>query len=439
MSLKDFRIINKLGIQFYFQRKQQGEGAYSQVYKVKRCEDNFEYALKKVNLNNLSDKEKQNALNEVRILASIRHPNIISYKEAFIDANTNHLCIIMELADNGDLLQKIQKYQKNNASFKETEIMRTALQMASALKALHEMKIFHRDLKSANVFLQQNGDVKLGDMNVSKVAKKGLLYTQTGTPYYASPEVWKDLPYDQKSDVWSLGCVLYEMACLRPPFKAEDMDGLYKKVIRGLYPKIPQQYSMELSTVIRMMLQVSTTLRPTSAAILELPYFQKYKSHSDIEIYNNKLLGTIIFPKNMSQLNNCLPKPNYSNSKHKTESHQILDSDPRKRNYTSLLSQQGSPIPLSQDMDVSRMHPMKRVNLNDKNVIQRLLADYQRELLKVESSSRPNLKVRRVSQEEIGRRRGPSQLPMLENSPSKQFPLRQIRNASMPNTNLPNL
>ena len=105
------------------------------------------------------------------------------------------------------------------------------------------MNIFHRDLKSANIFLCQNGVAKLGDMNVSKLAKKGLLSTQTGTPYYASPEIWKDQPYDQKSDIWSLGCVLYEMCCLKPPFRAEDMDGLYKKVIKGIYPKLPSHFS----------------------------------------------------------------------------------------------------------------------------------------------------------------------------------------------------
>jgi len=77
----------------------------------------------------------------------------------------------------------------------------------------------HRDLKCANVFMSNNG-VKLGDLNVSKVAKQGLVYTQTGTPYYASPEVWSGKPYDFKSDIWSLGCVIYEVATLNPPFKA---------------------------------------------------------------------------------------------------------------------------------------------------------------------------------------------------------------------------
>ena len=92
--------------------------------------------------------------------------------------------------------------------------------MVLGLKALHDKNIIHRDIKCANVFLTKDGMVKLGDLNVSKIAKAGILKTQTGTPYYASPEVWKDRPYDNKSDIWSLGCVLYEMAALLPPFRA---------------------------------------------------------------------------------------------------------------------------------------------------------------------------------------------------------------------------
>lgn len=96
------------------------------------------------------------------------------------------------------------------------------------------MNILHRDLKGANVFLGEEGKtIKLGDLNVSKVQKTNFVHTQTGTPYYLSPEVWKGEPYNNKCDVWSLGCVVYEMAALAPPFQANSMEELYKKVLRG--------------------------------------------------------------------------------------------------------------------------------------------------------------------------------------------------------------
>lgn len=121
----------------------------------------------------------------------------------------------------------------------------------------------------------KDGSAKLGDMNVSKVAKKGLLYTQTGTPYYASPEVWRDQPYDHKSDIWSLGCVLYESVTLKPPFRAEDMQGLYKKVLRGIYPKIPSIFSNELSQIIKLMVQVAPQMRPSCDSILNMSIVKK--------------------------------------------------------------------------------------------------------------------------------------------------------------------
>jgi NIMA (never in mitosis gene a)-related kinase len=130
----------------------------------------------------------------------------------------------MEYADNGDLFQKISEHQKQKTTFAEQDIWRIFIQVVRGLKAMHDLNIMHRDLKSANVFLYKDFTSKLGDMNVSKVAnKRGLNYTQTGTPYYASPEVWRDEPYDIKSDIWSLGCVLYEIIALKPPFTADDM------------------------------------------------------------------------------------------------------------------------------------------------------------------------------------------------------------------------
>jgi NIMA (never in mitosis gene a)-related kinase len=112
----------------------------------------------------------------------------------------------------------------------------------------------HRDIKSANLFLTKDGILKLGDLNVSKVAK-GMLNTQTGTPYYASPEVWQDRPYDMKSDIWSVGCVLYEMCALQPPFQAKDMRGLHKKIVEGIVPSLPHPYTKDLSHMVKLLLQ----------------------------------------------------------------------------------------------------------------------------------------------------------------------------------------
>jgi NIMA (never in mitosis gene a)-related kinase len=100
--------------------------------------------------------------------------------------------------------------------------------MVKGLKSLHDLNIYHRDIKCANMFVHSDGQLKMGDLNVSKVVKAGIANTQTGTPYYASPEVWNDKPYDSSSDIWSLGCVLYEMIAMHPPFKASNMPGLYR-------------------------------------------------------------------------------------------------------------------------------------------------------------------------------------------------------------------
>ncbi len=137
---------------------------------------------------------------------------------------------------------------------KEAEIWSIFYQMVNGLFALHNLKIVHRDIKCANIFLTKDGIVKLGDLNVSKIAKAGVLQTQTGTPYYASPEVWQDKPYDKSSDIWSLGAVLYEMTALTPPFTAKDMKGLFQKVTKGVYPKIPANYSSDLSGMIANLL-----------------------------------------------------------------------------------------------------------------------------------------------------------------------------------------
>jgi NIMA (never in mitosis gene a)-related kinase len=180
------------------------------------------------------------------------------------------MCLIVEYADDGDLFQRVSRAEKEQLPITEEEIWRVFLSVVWGLKALHAKQILHRDLKSANVFLFKDGTVKLGDLNVSKIAKKGLLYTQTGTPYYAAPEVWRDQPYDHKSDIWSLGCIVYEMATYKTPFRAPDMRALYNKVLKGWYEKLPLVYSNDLQYLVRGLLQVSPTFRPSCEKILEM-------------------------------------------------------------------------------------------------------------------------------------------------------------------------
>lgn len=141
--------------------------------------------------------------------------------------------------------------------------------MVLGLKALHDSKICHRDLKCANIFLTSKGEAKLGDFNVSKVLHRGMLHTQTGTPYYASPEVWQDKPYDQKSDIWSLGCVLYEMIAHRAPFKSNSMKELYKKVIAARYPQIKNNgFLPDILLLIKIILNPQPRLRPSCNTLL---------------------------------------------------------------------------------------------------------------------------------------------------------------------------
>ena len=309
--MKGFDIIGKLG-----------EGAYSIVYKVRRREDKKVYALKKVKMQGLNEKEKNNSLNEVRILASIKSPFVISYKEAFFSEEDKCLNLVMEYADKGDLFQRITTLKKRRQSFEEADVWRIFIQLTRGLKSLHDLKILHRDFKSANIFLFSDGTAKIGDLNVSKVVYKGLGHTQTGTPYYASPEVWNNEPYDTKSDIWSLACITYEMLTLNPPFRAESFDGLYKKVIAGKYTRISGVYSNDMNELLKLLFKVNPKERPSCGEILRHPLVQKriefFKAQIGIDSVNidamddNELLKTIRLPKNLIGLTEKLPKPSYN-------------------------------------------------------------------------------------------------------------------------------
>lgn len=282
------------------------------------------YALKRVKINKMSKKEIADALNEIRFLASIRHKNIVGFLEAFLENNETELCIVMEYCGCGDLAQKVERYKRRRQYIDEDVIWRYLIQCVKALENLHGKGICHRDIKVANSFLAEDGSVKIGDMNVSKRMNKGHLHTQIGTPYYMSPEIWNNRAYDASSDIWSLGCMIYELCALKPPFTGNSFPELKRHVISGRYSPIPRKYSDALHTVVGSMLRTTARDRPSASKLLASNEL-KAKLHLD-EIRaaqpmsqhqaHQKLMETIKVPQNMRRLNRgLLPKPCYPDAR----------------------------------------------------------------------------------------------------------------------------
>ena len=287
-----------------------GSGAFGSVYKVIRKEDSKIYAMKRVKITQLGTKEKDNALNEIRILASFNHPNIIGYKEAFYDDNSQTLNIVMEYADDGDIESKISNNKLNKLSFQESTIWNILIQILQGLKFLHDNNIIHRDLKSANIFLMKNGLIKIGDLNVSKLSKIGSANTHTGTPYYSSPEIWTEQSYNYKTDIWSVGCIIYEMCNLSPPFRGTSLINLFNNIQKGVYKPVNKMYSKDLAKVISKMLIVDPEKRPSCDQLLSLNVIES--KMNDIQKRNDNdykvdLIQTIKFPKKLNDINKILP------------------------------------------------------------------------------------------------------------------------------------
>ena len=322
--MENFEILEKLG-----------KGAFSVVYKVRRKIDNQIYALKKVQITNLSEKQKTNSLNEIRVLASIKSKYIVNYKEAFLDIKDSTLCLVMEYADRGDLSKRIEEEKNRNRYFNERDIWRIFIQLVKGLKSLHDLNIIHRDIKSSNIFLFSDGTAKLGDLNVCKILSENTLgKTQAGTPSFAAPEVWMEKPYGLKSDIWSLGCVLYEITTLKCPFRADNIVELNNKILIGSFKRIPKKFSNDLNCMIEHMIRFEPDKRISCKQILECDLVLKRisinsefnsddnygnnidKENSGDDIINSeekqKLLGTIYMPNDLLYLNNQLPKANYS-------------------------------------------------------------------------------------------------------------------------------
>ena len=250
-----------------------GEGGYGRALLVRqKTNRNKRYVMKEVRLSAMKPKEREEARREAKVLASFNNPNIVRYIESFEESN--YFYIVMEYADGGDLAQKIEKRGKK--LFSEEEILHDFIQIALAIKYIHDRKILHRDLKAQNVFLMKDGTVKLGDFGIARVLERTmqLCKTQIGTPYYLSPEICEGKRYNSKTDIWSLGCILYELCTLRHPFDAANINGLLMVIIRGKYKPISSMYSDNLRQLLAQLLTRDPAKRPSINQILRIPYIK---------------------------------------------------------------------------------------------------------------------------------------------------------------------
>ncbi|EGR34335.1 protein kinase domain protein [Ichthyophthirius multifiliis] len=247
-----------------------GEGSYGKAFLVESKADQKKWVIKQIAMNSLSPEEQKEIVKEAKILEILCHPNIVKFKEIY-KTKSQKLCIVMEYANGGDLSKTIQN--ANGKLFSQNQILDWFTQICLAVKHVHDRKILHRDIKGQNIFLTKENICKLGDFGIARVLSKTCEKAKTviGTPYYLSPEIIENRPYSYKSDIWSLGVVLYELCALKPPFTAESMHFLALNILKGQYKPIPGIYSNDLKNLVSIMLQTKPEKRPSIQQILQQP------------------------------------------------------------------------------------------------------------------------------------------------------------------------
>lgn len=283
--IRDYQIIEKIG-----------KGTFGIVYKVKRINDPQIYVIKQISLIGLNEQQKKQVHSEARILSLIRSNYVVKYYESFL--LNDELNIIMEYCDNGDLCQYLSR-QRN--PLKEDLIWQIFIKITLGLTAIHKIKILHRDLKTLNIFLKKDMEIKIGDLGVAKeLNQASFANTLIGTPYYLSPEMCEDKPYNQKSDVWALGCILYELCTYRHPFNASNHGALILKILNTNPDPILAIYSSKLQKLVNEILEKNFEKRPNCWDILNNPIviekakkFGLYQEISNVFSNNNNIVGNI--------------------------------------------------------------------------------------------------------------------------------------------------
>lgn len=262
-----------------------GAGNYGSVYVVKSKRNAATYVVKYIDLAQRTIPQRKEAENEVAVMSKIHHPNLIGFIEAFVENDALH--IVMEYADGDDLEKMLVGCLNRRVWMPEEQILSIFVQIVLGTRQLHKQHMLHRDLKSANIFLNSKGEVKIGDFGFSKQLNYTVALASTicGTPYYFSPELCQKLPYNYKSDVWSLGVILYEMINLRKPFEAKTLKELRVKVCsEDPWPFVGTHVSGDLKALCFALLRKNSNERPALDQVLARPFVRAHLAKLNVTL-----------------------------------------------------------------------------------------------------------------------------------------------------------